>query len=220
MSYDIDERLKALPGYYFTHIGMREDLKRFASIVKKLSTFSEASCKKLHSYFVLHMSCLHGHHGLEDAYFFPRIEQDYPELADQIHALEEDHHKLDAHLAMVEDCMQTAHSKKVQERYEQTIEDYAEFILDHLKREESLMATIMFDIEGGLDYILNLDKEMFQRTTLKEKRHLMQSLPWLASHMPENDRTAFFRSHTPFFVPWIYTFFLRPKFNKQLAVFQ
>ena len=84
-------------------------------------------------------SSLHGHHGHEDADWFPRLRHAHPKLAPEVDVLESDHAALVALEAHI-----------VERRDLDALVEFVAALGDHLNREEMLTVPALMDGTGGL----------------------------------------------------------------------
>lgn len=83
-------------------------------------------------------SSLHHHHSIEDKWWFPRMMQQFPEIADEIRILEADHQ----HLVSLEHAIASGDYAALQE--------FIAALNDHLNREEMLTVPLLMEGDAGL----------------------------------------------------------------------
>ncbi len=82
-------------------------------------------------------SNLHGHHGHEDAHWFPKLRRVHPELRGEINLLEENHNEL------------VALEPRITRGDLSALKEFVALLLDHLNREELLTVPFLLDGTGS-----------------------------------------------------------------------
>ena len=83
-------------------------------------------------------SSLHHHHGIEDQWWFPRMIQQHPDIADEVHILENDHKQL----VVLEERVCNGEFVALQE--------FVAALNDHLNREELLTVPLLMVGNAGM----------------------------------------------------------------------
>ena len=112
--------------------------RAFESLVDAAANPKAAKSQVDASTFKRYNESLHGHHGNEDAAWFPRLKRLHPEFAAEIDILERDHAALVALEARIGDGDYTA------------LQEFVAALSDHLNREEMISVPFLMDGTGGL----------------------------------------------------------------------
>lgn len=97
---------------------------------------------------------LHGHHGIEDAHYFPVLSQKDPRIARAFDILDHDHHALDAHLNGFVDTANGALRPEQQDdravaKFLDNLDNLERFIDRHLIDEEDIVVPVILKYGAG-----------------------------------------------------------------------
>lgn len=81
---------------------------------------------------------LHGHHGIEDSYWFPNLRRAHPEIIEELDILESEHKRL------------VQLEKDICAGQLAALQEFVGLLNDHLNREEMLTVPFLMDGTGGL----------------------------------------------------------------------
>ncbi len=138
-----------------TWLGMHQSLRRGQGEIEQLNQDYQNGVLEwsdyryqLLGYARSHYGHLHGHHGIEDHHYFPKLRRREPKLDKGFDVLDSDHHQIEQQLQHIEALLaqlnnQEVNDPKLAEQLYLAIKTSGEWLYRHLTDEEDLVIPIL-----------------------------------------------------------------------------
>lgn len=138
-----------------TWLGMHQSLRRGQGEIEHLNQNYQNGVLEWSDYRQqllrlanLHYGHLHGHHGIEDHHYFPKLRRHEPKLSKGFDVLDSDHHQIEQQLQHIEALLtqlrnQEVNDPKLGEQMYQAMKTSGEWLYRHLTDEEDLVIPIL-----------------------------------------------------------------------------